>query len=234
MSLHKQRISLPSGIINGPMQQLAIDFQSAQTTATEMLRRARVGDGDTPNPIAIAKKIGVPVLSTPPQFMVGRLGDVATVDGKHRIYVRRGVGGPHLAFTVAHELGHVAARTCELPIEQEERFANFFAGALLMPADRFRSAWTGNLRESIATWNHLPETAVALRASAFELGLVDLAITQNDEVRYWRSSRLGTPADIVGVGMAASRSGRASGPGLRARRLRDVRGRAVVIWNEAA
>jgi hypothetical protein len=93
-----------------------------------------------------------------------------------------------------------------------------------------RASWARHelVHEVAREWPHVPPTAVALRLGVGETGLVDLAVTQGDGVRYARARRSLGP-DVVAIGRATRRRRLVSRPGLRACRLPDGVDRAAVV-----
>lgn len=113
------------------------------------------GGGVPVNPISIAQLMDVKVMSV--KFKDTAIdGAVRNVDGDRTIYVKEGLPPARARFTVAHEIGHIIAneddesksygyidyrrQMCGTTGTDEEKFANAFAAALLMPADKVRDA----------------------------------------------------------------------------------------------
>jgi hypothetical protein len=209
--------------------QIAIDFEDAAACAAAVIAGAKMEGEERPDPVLVARAHGVPVYATDRRFMVGRIGDSAEVDGRQAIYVRKGVDGPLLLFTVAHELGHVCLRRWGRRVEGEEAWCNAFAGALVLPHHALVEEWRrgGELRAVLRRWRHLPPTCVALRLG--ETHLADVFVVQQRALRYARAKVAPTPA-LLEVGHAtAAGARRRAGPGIRAARLSDGAVRAVVV-----
>lgn len=116
--------------------------QLARQIATTVLSETGEGQQMPVNVIRIASRMGVSEISLSPIALAGRLDQR---NGATRIVVRKSDPPRRQRFTIAHELGHLCvnawAEAGEVtPVEDEERFCDAFAAALLLPEDRVRYA----------------------------------------------------------------------------------------------
>jgi hypothetical protein len=78
---------------------------------------------------------------------------------------------PAPAFTIAHELGHAYLRAAGRTVDQEERFCDRFAAALLMPAELMHEDLAGALTiqrlRSLARMYEVSISAITVRAASF-------------------------------------------------------------------
>ncbi len=112
-------------------------------------------------------------------------GRLQRVNGKSRILVRRGLSAERARFTIAHELAHLilsdpssdlVARRHRIGHDQEERFCEDFAAALLLPRDWVRKTATGR-----------PKTLHTLRVVAGRSNTsLAAACVRLNEVAGWR------------------------------------------------
>ena len=115
-------------------------LQTPESIAEQALRE--FWDNSLPvDPVAIAKKMGVPVYLDP---NLSGSGQLFTEKGQSRIHIRPNESVSRKRFTVAHELGHLCLGHCPRPRQDNtaysflnfdpvERDANSFAAAMLMP-----------------------------------------------------------------------------------------------------
>lgn len=117
--------------------------------------RAHWGLGGDPiaNLVELAEERGVKVVSTGVEQVVGLTARVSREDGRESsvIVVNRGHGGERQRFTIAHELGHMVLDVAQNVAE--EKAAQRFAGAFLMPAETLQ-AKIGIRRKSVS-WDEL-------------------------------------------------------------------------------
>ncbi len=78
---------------------------------------------------------------------------------------------PAPAFTIAHELGHAYLRAAGRSVENEERFCDRFAAALLMPAELIREDLAARLTiqrlRSLARLYEVSIAAITVRTASF-------------------------------------------------------------------
>lgn len=117
-------------------------------------------------------------------------GVLARVDGKYRIFIRRGV--PDANFIIAHELGHWSLSHYGIDagsIETEEHLANRIGAAIVAPAGAMRAAYR-------AHGERLPKLAATFGATQsmvwLRLGEVledERALVVGDDVRVRSAGR---------------------------------------------
>lgn len=110
---------------------------------------------------------------------------------------------PRMRLTEVHELAHIVLPFSErIPESEEEKFANRFAGAFLLPADTFRGAFGKHrhqlgIGELIEVKRTFGASIMAIMKRAEQLGLVSPAYFKrfciHANQQQWRS--LGEPGD---------------------------------------
>jgi Zn-dependent peptidase ImmA (M78 family) len=134
--------------------------------ARAVRRMAGLSDDELPTaPVIVARVLGPDTIQLVPELHgYGYLQ--RTEDGSFRILVRP--DRPDLNFTIAHELGHWALRELagfQGEVVEEERAANYLAGAILAPppmVHRAHSQWGEKVR-TIARAFGVSQTAMVLR-----------------------------------------------------------------------
>jgi hypothetical protein len=208
---------------------MQINFDDAQAWAAATLREVAMDGDDAPDPRRVAKRLSITIVSAPARSILGGFGQMGRFgDGW---LIRRAVGLPlpALLFTVAHELGHIAVRRYGLRVQDEDPWANAFAGALLLPRDPLRLAWRkgGDLGDVVERWPNVAPTCAALRLG--ETGLAGTAVIQGRALRYIRMEAEPSQ-DLIALGVEAARAGRAMRPGIaKAWRMVDAPRRAAVV-----
>jgi hypothetical protein len=210
------------------MEQLRFDFESAERAATDAAWRARE-QSERPDPVAVVQGLGGRVLRAPRRFLPFTRADFGFRDGKPIVRVRDDLSPAETEFCVAHECGHFVVRLFAVKTTDEERFANLFAGALLVPRPALLEAWRahGEIRPIIRQWSHVPQTCVALRVG--ETSCASVFVTQSRSIRYTRARTSQREDEILAIGAHAARRGSVRRSGLRAVRLRDGVERAAVV-----
>ncbi len=132
-----------------------LDAAEAEHAALGIRGRWGLGQGPIPNLADLLEERGIKVLSTSLSKIGGLAARVQLEDGGAApvIIVNRDDLGERQRFTLAHELGRMVLDPA--PRVFEDRAANRFAGALLVPADALR-AGLGRHRREIG-WGELFE-----------------------------------------------------------------------------
>lgn len=99
----------------------------------------------------IAAGLGIIIASRPCWVQPGFTGIAVQSDGFRLVVVNTLLPPGRKAFTVAHEIGHLALEHCQPRSKQQERLADVYATELLMPAPRVLA----QLREHGASANVL-------------------------------------------------------------------------------
>ncbi|HSC85857.1 MAG TPA: ImmA/IrrE family metallo-endopeptidase [Polyangiaceae bacterium] len=129
-----------------------------------MLRRAGIEDDEPPPILELARRVvGLRVEQVPHRALPGD-GQLATLHGERRIYVRTGLPPARLRWAIAHELGHLAL-SLDSGSPENEDLANAFAAALLAPRRAYQLALneTGPSYTRLARWFITSESCAALR-----------------------------------------------------------------------
>lgn len=140
-----------------------------------------------------------------------------------RIMIARSLPPLYALFACAHELGHFLLRRHGYDGDNEERAADYVAGALLAPRRAFISAHRalGDDLPALASTFSTTETGAALRRG--EVLLVPLAVVSPSQVR------VRGPSDWVWPDESRLRRWSRSGaPGVRRTRLKDDPRRVVL------
>jgi hypothetical protein len=132
--------------------------------AREIRERAGLLDDDFADAVAITACIVGPMsivydVRTPGTFLRPR--------GDGRFEIVMPPGAPDLRFRLLHETAHVviAEKQLRLPLEEEERAANYIAAAVMAPPERLRRAhrYFGEKLKPIARTFGMSQTATQLR-----------------------------------------------------------------------
>lgn len=204
-------------------------FSDAEGWADAVAREARLDGDEAPDPRLIAKRLGVTLVSAPARSILGGVGQMGRLGDGYLIRRAAGLAPSHAAFVVAHELGHVTVRRLGLRVDDEEAWANAFAGALLLPRSPLQRVWRRgcDLGDVLEAWPNVPPTCAALRIG--EARLADTIVIQGRVARYVRGEIAPSP-ELIPVAIEAVRSGRASRPGIaKAWRLPEVPRRAALV-----
>ena len=157
------------------------DFVEADQAASRLRHDWNLGFDPIPNMVQLMEDRGVKVLFSPLSEVDGLTAHVRRegMPDAHVIVVNQDTGGERQRFTIAHEIGHLVL---DVPSSMdEERAANRFAGAFLMPEE---VAWAeiGKHRSAIG-WAELFNLklvfGVSVQAIAYrckDLGIISLTL----------------------------------------------------------
>ncbi len=125
------------------------DLAEAEDAAEAIRKHWNLGIDAIPKCVELFEERGIKVLSIDLTDIDGLTAMVKykTRDPLPVIVVKRGAWAERKRFTLAHELGHMIVKAC--PGVDDERAANRFAGAFLMPRDALWSE-IGKHRSSIS------------------------------------------------------------------------------------
>ena len=129
------------------------DYSEADGAARSLRDHWGLGNDPIPNLIELLEEQGIKVLTVDSEKIDGLIADVRRT-GKGTvpvIVVNSKAWGERQRFTLAHELGHLVMDVATNV--DEEKAANRFAGAFLMPADSLWAA-IGKYRTAV-TWGEL-------------------------------------------------------------------------------
>ena len=111
------------------------DFFEADQAASRLRHDWNLGFDPIPNMVQLMEDRGVKVLLSPLSEVDGLTAHVCreSMPDAHVIVVNQDTGGERQRFTIAHEIGHLVL---DVPSSMdEEKAANRFAGAFLMPEE---------------------------------------------------------------------------------------------------
>ena len=125
----------------------------AEPAAQGLRAHWKLGIDPIANLVELSEEKGIKVISTVVEQIDGLAARVRREDGRASfvIVVNRGHGGERQRFTIAHELGHMVLDVAQNV--DDEKAAQRFAGAFLMPAETLR-AKVGSHRKSVS-WEEL-------------------------------------------------------------------------------
>lgn len=131
--------------------------------------------------------------------------------GLTRVYLNSAIGMTRARFTLAHELGHlllakpnvpITARRMRENVNDEERFCDSFAAALLMPVSWIRDAGAGPRTLTRARWlsdvSECSLSAVVVRCNEILGWSRTLLHWRRDSGRWRLASAAGVPRDLHG------------------------------------
>lgn len=182
-------------------------MDDAEEMAGLVLREAMQDGADRPDVWAVAKRMRVSVYKAPRTAKWSELGERVRVNGEDRVYLRSDVSEPLRTVVLAHELGHITVSRFALRLEDEERWCNRFAAALIAPEPSVWRAWrraNADPRTYLASWWATTPTLAALRLG--ECRCADVWIVEGSRVRYARAERQ-TPEWLVQAAREAVNGG---------------------------
>ena len=135
-----------------PEERIPVTNPEEAEEAAGILRKAwGLGDAPINNLTRTAEDQGVVVIDWPRQT---ERFDGLSGWGRDEVPVvvtKRDVAADRKRFNLAHELGHLVMQTpADMPVDQTEKLANRFAGALLVPAEVARRELGGEERSTIS------------------------------------------------------------------------------------
>lgn len=200
-------------------------MDEAEEMAGLVLRESMQDGADRPDVWAVAKRLRVSVYKAPRSAKWSELGERVRVNGEDRVYLRSDVAEPLRTVVLAHELGHITVSRFGLRPEDEERWCNRFAAALIAPEPSVWRAWRragADAHTYLSAWWATTPTLAALRLG--ECRCADVWVVQGSSVRYSRAERQ-APAWLVNAAREAINGG---APRRTVARLGDGAKRVVV------
>lgn len=163
--------------------------------ARAILERAGFDDTDAPGALAIARGLGIDVVTVPGAFMGGVSASLECIKGRYIICLPRRLPPTRANWCIAHELAELRLRELGCTEEDVEARADAIAAGLAMPWRAFRWA-VGELgREPAALAEEflVDQTAATLRLA--EVCAVEVAVVVTPEQVYRRGEEWAMPDD---------------------------------------